>query len=72
MEMETHPVTVETKISKCSIYYKTPETFLYPLLIPLAYFFNEIISYFIYIFQSKFLTYVFFRHDYIFSDTLLC
>ena len=36
-----------------------------------AYFFDKIISYFAYIFQSKFLTYVCFSHDYIFFDVPL-
>ena len=32
-EMETHPLTVETKMVKCSIKFKTPQTFLCFLLI---------------------------------------
>ena len=27
-EIEIHPINAETKIRKCSIYFKTPETFL--------------------------------------------
>ena len=34
-------------------------------------FLQEIISRYVYFFQSKFFTYVFFSHDYIFSDTIL-
>ena len=32
-EMETHPLTVETKMVKCSLKFKTPQTFLCFLLI---------------------------------------
>ena len=34
-------------------------------------FLQERISRYVYFFQSKFFTYVFFSHDYIFSDTIL-
>ena len=50
-EMETHPVTVETKISN-KLFYTSYSLNHFN-------FFMEIISFFIYIFQSTFLTYVF-------------
>ena len=52
-EMETHPVTVETKISKCQYHSKLHKLFYasYYYQFILVYFFNETISCFHYIFS---------------------
>ena len=57
-ETEIHPVSVEVKI-KCLIEFRVQQTFLCFLFINS---FCSISSCFIYIFQSKFLAYVFFKH----------
>ena len=71
--METHPVIMEAKIGNCSIEFKSCANLfvLFAHEFILLYFFKKTISCFIHIFYSKFLTYVFLRHDYIFSDTVL-
>ena len=64
-KFEIHTVVIEAKIGKCSIYFRVAQTFLCFLLINsihFALFLQKIISCFIYIFQSKFLTDVFFSH----------
>ena len=63
-EMETHPVTPQTK--KVNFQYNSKPTKLFMFFTHqfiLVYFFNEIIFCFIYTFQSKFLSDVFFSHD---------
>ena len=55
-EIEIHPAIVEAKIKNTNIFVLFIHRFI------LLYFFKEIISCFIYIFQFKFLAYVFFNH----------
>ena len=53
-KIETHSVTTEVKINKCSIQLKSLQTFFASYSSN----YSKIISCFIYIFQSKFLTYI--------------
>ena len=68
-KIETHPVTIETKISYCSKLYKhfyTSYSLIhFDLFLHLSNFLFD--QYF----PVELLTYVFFRHDYIVSDTFL-
>ena len=71
-EKETHLVTVETVKQGFNIIQISTSIFmLLTRQFISIYFVNEIIFCFIYVFQPKFLTYVFLSHDYIFSDPLL-
>ena len=64
VEIDIHLVILEAKIRKCSICFIVVQTFFVVSThqFILLSFFNEIISCFIDIFQSKFLTYLFSNH----------
>ena len=63
-EMETHPVTLEAKISRCKVKKNLFVLLTYHFI--LVYFFNYVIPNFIYCFQSKFLIHFFsLRQSYI-------
>ena len=61
-KFEIHPVVIEAKIGKCLIYFRVVELFLLINSIHFVLFLQKIISCFIYVFQSKFLTNIFFSH----------
>ena len=69
-QKQKHPVITEIKKVSAQYNSKLYRLFYASYSFISIYYFNEIISCFIYIFQSKFLTYIFFRHDYIFFDTV--
>ena len=67
-ETGTHRVTLLAKMSNCSVLFRRVQTILCFLLIKSFWFYSSFKQFFIYIFQSKFLAYVFFNYIFLSSN----